>query len=139
MNLESDDLIGTLMYYTTHEYEKGIKSRNEKKLYLQREDVYASTTAIEITKKKMKFFVEDELLPTTEALKKVQKEEVIAKEAKMRKGKERDKAMDRLLREFEEYWIAPLKEVDEQYQQAKKAIDEASVETNEKSDKGSSA
>ena len=57
----------------------------------------------------------------------------------MRKGKERDKAMDRLLREFEEYWIAPLKEVDEQYQQAKKAIDETAVETNEKSDKGSSA
>ena len=71
MNLESDDLIGTLMYYTTHEYEKGIKSRNEKKLYLQREDVYASTTAIEITKKKIEVFVEDELLPTTEALKKV--------------------------------------------------------------------
>ena len=71
MNLESDDMIGTLMYYTTHEHEKGIKSRNEKKLYLQREDVYASTTAIEITKKKIEVFVEDELLPTTEALKKV--------------------------------------------------------------------
>jgi len=135
MNLESDDLIGTLMYYTTHEYEKGIKSRNEKKLYLQREAVDASTTTIEITKKKMEVFVEDELLPTTEALKKAEKEEEIAKEAKMRKGKERDEAMDRLLREFEEYWTVPMKEVDEQYQQAKQVMDEASVETSEKSDK----
>ena len=53
MNLESDDLIGKLMYHITYKYKNGIKSQNEKKLHLQKEAVDASTTAIEITKKKM--------------------------------------------------------------------------------------
>ena len=108
----------------------------EKELHHRKVALDTAKTARDNAEKDMNLFAEDELGPTQKAFEEAEEEEKRCKAAMEMKEQSYAKEWEELKKNFEEYKNKGMTEVTNKFKDARKNVDEKTVEVNEMADKG---